>query len=428
MALARNFKAETGASDSIRLNWDLPLDFNDTSDELIVTRTITHFPMELFNEDFPNRATDPRPIEVFRGKTIAGIDTGTISVSGSVLTDSAASFPISPNLNGRLLRDSNGQVFTILSNTATTITLDGEPANGKYVVLAEFPTVVRAQENYEFDIRTTSGSGFIKDLVVLDAGVLRTQTFTPGELANFIFMDAAGNKFVVKNNTEDTVFFFESDTPQLGVGMIMLTNFFNSQPVPYTDIFRTQAEADSRTGSSLLNNQFYYYTIFTKEEDTNVARAEFATTDSGVSTQAYAISTDASRMNEYLYKLWPSLDREIDTTGDLEDLMKVFGFQFSELYALIDTYNLQDPDNVLVTALLPLSEQTGLPSVGFSIGADTLRRIARDMIGCWKLKGSKEGIAIFIRKITTWDITNGTADFGGAIQDFLPNVQALRFF
>jgi hypothetical protein len=50
------------------------------------------------------------------------------------------------------------------------------------------------------------------------------------------------------------------------------------------------------------------------------------------------------------------------------------------------------------------------------------------MISCWKLKGSKEGIAIFIRKITTWDITNGTADFSEAIQDFLPNVQALRFF
>jgi len=50
------------------------------------------------------------------------------------------------------------------------------------------------------------------------------------------------------------------------------------------------------------------------------------------------------------------------------------------------------------------------------------------MIGCWKLKGSKEGIAQFIRIITTWDITNGTADYSTAIQDFLPNVQALRFF
>jgi hypothetical protein len=108
--------------------------------------------------------------------------------------------------------------------------------------------------------------------------------------------------------------------------------------------------------------------------------------------------------------------------------MSTFGFFFDELHAHINTYRLQDTDNLLVTALLPLSEQTGLPSVGFSIGADTLRRIAKDMISCWKLKGTKEGIALFIRKITTWDITNGTGDFSTAIQDTLPNVSALRFF
>jgi len=133
-------------------------------------------------------------------------------------------------------------------------------------------------------------------------------------------------------------------------------------------------------------------------------------------------------MNTLLYNLWPTLDRELDTSGDLEDLMKVFGFELNQLHALTETYNLQDPDNVLITALLPLSEQTGLPSIGYSIGADTLRRVARDMIAAWKIKGSKEGIALFIKIITTWDITDGTADFSTAIQDFLPNVSALRFF
>lgn len=428
MALARNFKAETGSSNTIRLNWDQPLGFNETVDELIVTRTITHFPVELFNEDFPNRATDPRPIEVFRGKTIVGIDTGTISVASTTLTDTSATFPTSPSLVGRLLRDSNSKVHRIISNTSTSVTLEEAPANGKYVILADFPTNIRTQENYEFDIRTTSGPGYIKNLVVLESGILKLKLFSSGELANQIFQDAAGNKFIVKSNTQDTVNFYETDTPQLGVGMVMLTNFYDSQPSPYLDSFRTEAEALSRIGSTLLNNQFYYYTVFTKPENLNVAQAEFATTDSGVSTQDYAISTDDSKMTTLLYNLWPSLDRELDTSGDLEDLMKVFGFQLNEVYALIDTYNLQDPDNVLVTALLPLSEQTGLPAVGFSIGADTLRRIARDMISCWKLKGSKEGIALFIRKITTWDVTNGTADFGGAIQDFLPNVEALRFF
>ncbi len=75
-----------------------------------------------------------------------------------------------------------------------------------------------------------------------------------------------------------------------------------------------------------------------------------------------------------------------------------------------------------------MSEQTGLPSIGYTIGADTLRRVAAELISCWKLKGSKEGIARFIRVITTWDVTNGTGDFSGSIQDFLPNVSALRFF
>lgn len=428
MALARNFKAETGSSNTVRINWDQPLEFNNTIDELIVTKTITHFPVELFNEDFPNRATDPRPIEIYRGKTIVGIDTSTITVSGNTLTDTAASFPTSPSLSGRLLRDSNSKVHRIVSNTSTSITLNEPPASGKYLILSDFPTKVRPQENYEFDIRTTAGSGFVKDLVILDAGVLQIKQFLPGELANHIFMDAAGNKFIVKYNTANEVFFFESTTPQLGVGMIMLTNFFDSQPLPYIDSFRTEAEALARSGTELLNNQFYYYTVFTKSEGANVAQSEFSTTDSGVSTQDFAISTDEERMSSFLYNLWPTLDRELDTTGDLQDLMSVFGFQLNEIHSLIETYKLQDPHNVLVTALVPLAEQTGLPSVGFSIGADTLRRIARDMISCWKLKGSKEGIAIFIRKITTWDITGGTADFGGAIQDFLPNVEALRFF
>ena len=126
--------------------------------------------------------------------------------------------------------------------------------------------------------------------------------------------------------------------------------------------------------------------------------------------------------------MWPTLYRELDATGDLEDLMHIFGFQFNGIHSLIETYELQDADNILVSALLPLSEQTGLPSVGYSIGADTLRRIAGNTIACWRLKGSKEGIAVFIRKITTWDVTNGTADFSSAISDFLPNVEALRLF
>src|SRR4030067_3833793 len=110
MSLAREFKASSLLPNQTGLNWRVPIDFNNSVDELIVTKTITHFPMELFNASFPNRATDVRPIEIFRGKTIAGTNTGTISVLGNVLTDTSASFPISSFLNGRLLRDSNSKV------------------------------------------------------------------------------------------------------------------------------------------------------------------------------------------------------------------------------------------------------------------------------------------------------------------------------
>ena len=428
MALAREFKASVFVPNEIGLNWKAPIGFNNETDELIITRTITHYPVELFNASFPNRATDSRPLEIFRGRTIVGINTGTISVLGNTITDTGATFPTSPSLKGRHLRDSNGTVHRIVSNTTTTVTLETTPVNGKYVVLPDFVEEIRLQENYEFDIRTEVGPGFIKNLVIIDTGTLQIKVFQEDELTNLMFKDGAGNKFIVKSNTADTVYFFETTTPSPGIGMSMLSSHFNSQPLPYIDNFRTDTEASSRTGSKLLDNKFYYYTVFTIPVGVNVAQAEFATVDSGVSTQAFGISAKDRKFGEVLYNFWPSLDRELDASGDLEDLMAVFGNFFNELHALIDTYKLQDPDNVLVTALLPLSEQTGLPSIGYSIGADTLRRVARDMIHAWKLKGSKEGIAEFIRIITTWDVTNGTADFSGAIQDFLPNVQALRFF
>ncbi len=426
--LVRNFKALTSTSNRVDLTWDLPLDFNDTTDELIVTKTITHFPMELFNTAFPNRATDSRPVEIFRGKSIPGNNPGTISVSGNTLTDTAATFPTSPSLKGRLLRDSSSIVFRILSNTATSVTLDGPPTNGKYVVLPDFSEVTRPQENYEIDIRTSVGSGFIKDLVTIQNNVLTLKRFEPGELANMIFRDGANNRLIIKNNTADTIFFYESVTPTIGAGMSVLDKFFDGIPLPYIDTFRTEVEAAARTGTKLQDNKFYYYTIFTIPTGVNVAQAEYGNYDSGTPTQAFAISTKDRAFGDILYNLWPSLHRELDATGDLQDLMRVFGFQLNEVHALIDTYRLQDADNILVTALLPLSEQTGLPSVGFSIGADTLRRVAAEMISCWRLKGSKEGIALFIRVITTWDVTNGTADFSDSIIDFLPNVAALRFF
>lgn len=429
MGLARNFLASTDLPNQVAASWLAPINFNNTEDELIITKTITHFPVELFNAQFPTKATDSRPIEIFRGKTITGSNVGSISVLGNTLTDSSAVFPTSPSLVGRLLRDSSSKVHKIVSNTTTTISTSSSISNGKYVVLPDFPTTVRTSDLFEFDIRTVAGQGFVSNLVTISNSLLVVKTFEVDELVNLIFLDSNGTRYIIKGNDTSTMYLFETTTtPVLGVGMRILSSFVDSQPMPYIDRFNTTIDASARTATKLLDNQFYYYTIFTLLTNGNVGRAEYSSIDSGTPTQAYAISTKDNKFGTILYNYWPELYKTLDSTEDLQDLMEVFGFQFNELHSLISTYKLQDSQNVLTTALLPLSEQTGLPSIGYSIGADTLRRIAKDMISCWKLKGSKEGIALFIKEITTWDITGGTADYGGSISDSLPNVEALRFF
>lgn len=426
MALVRNFTANPEFPNRISLSWDAPIAFADSSSEIIITKSITHFPSELFNEDFPTKATDSRPVEIFRGTVIAGTNTGTISVAGNTLTDSAASFPAL--MKDMLVRDSESKVRKITSNTATSFTVDGTIANGKYIILADYPTTVRQQENYEVDIRTTVGLGFISNLVTIVNSQLILKTFVPGELNNLIFRDGNGTKYLIKYNDETTIYFYEVAMPSVGASMAVLTSFVDSEPTPLIDLYKNQEEADVRVGTGLLDDSFYYYTAFVKPINGTIAQADYANVNNNSSTQTYAISTKDVAFGDILYSYWPEIHKSLDTTEDLYDLMQVFGWQFNQLYSYIKTYKPQDAEKVSATALPALSGQFGLPSIGFTIGADTLRRIAQELIYCWKLKGSKEGIAAFIRMITTWDITNGTAEYSQAIQDTLPNVSALRFY
>lgn len=509
MALVRNIDAKSSEPNQIDLSWDAPEGFNSSDDEVIITRTITHYPVELFDDTYPCAdAVDSRPVEIYRGSTIVGTNESTISASGSTLTDTSASFPTSPPLNGRLLRDACSMVFRIASNDATSITVEnGEPASGKYVILADFPCVERVQQNFELDSRTLVGPGYIENLVEVQSGSLIVARFTVDELANMIFRDGLGELFVIKSNTATRIDFYSPQafintslvdfTYTTGTGVIqyasavdlsavksnhqfvdsegvsypilsvddslnqivldtgllvntaspvdssvgsvnivpavgsisaILNNFTNSTPFSFLDTYRTEAEAQARVGTGLRDNQFYYYTAFTKPITGSVAQAQYSNIETTTSTQISAISASDKDFGQLLYDYWPTVYRQLDETGDLEDLMQVFGVAFNELHALIDTYELQNTHKVAGSALLPLSEQTGLVGIGSAIGIDTLRRIAKDLINSWKLKGSKEGIAMFIRIITTWDITNGTGDFSSAIEDFLPNVEALRFF
>lgn len=427
MGLVRNFKASTYSYNNIGLTWDQPLSFSDTTDQIIVTKSNTHFPVELFNTVFPTKATDPRPIEIFRGSVIAQTDPSGVTVSGSTLMDSNADFPISPPLNGRLLRGHSGNVFRILSNTATSLTvqpleidLNGtivtvNPAVGKYIILADFPQEVRAKQQL---YSAVASAGQLASITQFTNNVVTPVTFIPDELANLIFVDAINQEYIIKSNTTDTIYFFESSaTVATSSNMYISTNFLNSSPYAYIDTFATASQVVSRRGTGLLDDVFYYYTSFVIPLNVNVAQAQFDLVNSSTSTQAGDLSIRYEGYDNILYNLWPGVFKELDTTEDLQDLMAVFGFQFNLLHCLITSYNLQDPQTVFYTALLALSEQSGLPTIGYALGIDTLRRVANEIITCYKMKGSKEGIARFIRVLTTWDITNGTGDYSDSIID-----------
>ena len=155
--------------------------------------------------------------------------------------------------------------------------------------------------------------------------------------------------------------------------------------------------------------------------------AQYATFSSGLSTQAFAINCADRQYGNLLYQLWPSFFRLIDTTEDLQDLMQVFGKEFNEMFSIINTLELNNADLVVPDFLSSASTSTGLSLISENLGIDTRRRVTRDIIGCYKLKGSRNGIARFIKVITTWDITNGTGDLLDAIVDDTPELVGLRF-
>lgn len=160
----------------------------------------------------------------------------------------------------------------------------------------------------------------------------------------------------------------------------------------------------------------------------SVNNIQFAYASNPLSTQAFAISAKDNDIARLLYKWWPGVFKDLDLSGDLEDLMGTFGYKFNEIYSLISTYELQ---NSSLIQPLPLSigyRQYGLSDVSETLGIDTRRRIMNDMVSCWKLKGSREGLAKFIKVITTWDVTNGTGDVIKAIQDTTPELSGLRHY
>lgn len=161
----------------------------------------------------------------------------------------------------------------------------------------------------------------------------------------------------------------------------------------------------------------------------SVYEVNFAYTSSPLSTQALGVSSQNRNMGKFIYRLWPKIPfQSIDTTGDLSDVMDVFGKEINELYTLIDNYQLQDADIVLPKYLNYAVNSLGTNMPSESLGIDTRRRMMRDLLSVYRLKGTREGITKFIKILTTWDITNGTGDFREVIIDDSPEVVGLRFY
>jgi len=147
-----------------------------------------------------------------------------------------------------------------------------------------------------------------------------------------------------------------------------------------------------------------------------------------VRTQDFAISTQDRGFGTYIYNLFPRFFRQLDQTGDLEDFSQIMGKEFNESFSIINTYELQNADLVYPAALQRAAVSKGLELTSENLGIDTRRRVVRDLTNAFKKKGTREGIFEFIKILTTWDITAGTANVREAIVDDSPEVVGLRFF
>jgi hypothetical protein len=155
---------------------------------------------------------------------------------------------------------------------------------------------------------------------------------------------------------------------------------------------------------------------------------QYALFSNPVSTQKFSISCQDRQFGLYMYKLFPSMFRMIDETGDLQDLMEVFGREVNELASIINTFELQNADLVYPAALERAASSKGVDLTSETLGIDTRRRVMRDIQTVYQSKGSREAIYEYIKILTTWDITNGTGDLREAIIDDTPETTGLRFY
>ena len=414
----------------------------------VVTNTIIQrrkdaFPVELATGTV---YTQNVAVEIFDGSEVIGFGNAAVVNDNNIFTDTTANF--TQDLVGRIFRDSssfNFRILAVLSSTQLQLESNDTLHNGVYVILSDFsqsqPMAV-SPVNY---IQVTSGAGVINDPNGFLVDVATNTFAVAHELQNRIVVDSNSVPYVIIDNTPTQLILNNTtNTPVVGFfpGYTILPPFngINNQFF-YIDNFINSVEAADREGTGTEPNQWYYYTAFTKNISISPAGENFATYDSSSSTQAYALATGDSDFGSLMYNsFWPEVYRQTDNpndatgkpaasgTGNLQDLMSVFGIQFDQLYSLVQTFALQNARTVSESVLDQFAYQLDLTPTDYIIGRDVLRRIANEMIDIYRNKGDKIGIYKFIRVITTWDITAGTGDINSAINDNPPNFDALRLW
>ena len=156
--------------------------------------------------------------------------------------------------------------------------------------------------------------------------------------------------------------------------------------------------------------------------------AQYALFSNTLSTQAFTISTQDRELANYIYGLFPRHFRSLDTTGDLEDLTRVFGNELNNMFSVVNTYELQNADLIPTLPLRNAASSKGVGLTSETLGIDTRRRIVRDIQSAFNKKGTRQGIFEYIKILTTWDITNGTGDIREAIIDDSPEAVGLKFY
>lgn len=333
---------------------------------------------------------------------------------------------------------SNTQLSSFTYNSVTGVIQYGLAVNLNNVSLGEL-FIDGADNEFEvLAINPQAGNITIAPLQTVDLNIVNRRSGSIIERTGVV--DAEGNPLVNLSNVQEFDLFKTNGGSAFVVNEInVLESFLLIPQRPDTVSVTVESEFDGsvvRRGSEVAWIGFdgLFQTSLENISQGGVKRygsvnnSQSALFSNPLSTQSFAIHAADRNFGELLYNYFPTAFRVLDSTNDLQDLMEVFGHEFNVLYALITKYELQNPSVLTPGVLEMASQNAGFELVSENLGIDTRRRVMRDIISCYKLKGNRDGIAKFIKILTTWDITNGTGDTRSAIVDDIPEVVGLRFY